>query len=110
MWESAGLHWRKLSLRLTFLTINLVLPFYTPKKHYKTFRLSDVFRGYKEVTLGCDGLMYQYNKYLNRIPVPCFFSTVKFTPARFRSASLGASIICTTYERKFEFQLDLKII
>ena len=33
-----------------------VLLFYTRWKHQKTFRFSDVFRGYRKATLGCDGL------------------------------------------------------
>ena len=34
-----------------------VLPFYTPWKHQKTFRFSDVFRGYRKATPGCNGLI-----------------------------------------------------
>ena len=40
-----------------------VLLFYTPWKHQKTFRFSDVFRGYKKATPGCNGLrslLWQY--------------------------------------------------
>ena len=33
-----------------------VLLFNTPWKHQKTFRFSDVFRGYRKVTPGCNGL------------------------------------------------------
>ena len=33
-----------------------VLLFYTPRKHQKTFRFSDVFRGYRKATPGCNGL------------------------------------------------------
>ena len=33
-----------------------VLLFYTPWKHQKIFRFSDVFRGYRKATLGCNGL------------------------------------------------------
>ena len=29
---------------------------YTPWKHQKTFRFSDIFRGYRKATLGCNGL------------------------------------------------------
>ena len=34
----------------------LVLLFYTSWKHQKTFRFSDVFRGYRKETMGCNGL------------------------------------------------------
>ena len=33
-----------------------VLLFCTPWKHQKTFRFSDVFRGYRKATLACNGL------------------------------------------------------
>ena len=33
-----------------------VLLFYIPWKHLKTFRFSDVFRGYRKATTGCNGL------------------------------------------------------
>ena len=35
---------------------SLVLLFYTPWKLQKTFRFSDVFRGYRKATPGCNGL------------------------------------------------------
>ena len=35
---------------------NPVLLFYTPWKHQKTFRFSDVYRGYRKATLGCNGI------------------------------------------------------
>ena len=35
-----------------------MLLFYTPWKHLKTFRFSDVFRGYGKVTPGCNGIIY----------------------------------------------------
>ena len=38
-----------------------MLLFYTPWKHRKTKRFSDVFRGYRKATPGCNGL----NKMLN---------------------------------------------
>ena len=31
-----------------------------PKKHQKTFRFSDVFRGYRKATAGCNGLIIRY--------------------------------------------------
>ena len=34
-----------------------VLVFYTPWKHQKTFRFSDVFRGYRKATPSCNGLI-----------------------------------------------------
>ena len=33
-----------------------VLVFYTPWKHQKIFRFSDIFRGYRKATPGCNGL------------------------------------------------------
>ena len=33
-----------------------MLLFYTPWKHQKTFRFSDIFRGYRKATPGCNGL------------------------------------------------------
>ena len=33
-----------------------VLLFYTPWKYQKTFRFSDIFRGYRKATPGCNGL------------------------------------------------------
>ena len=33
-----------------------LLLFYTPWKHQKIFRLSDIFRGYRKGTPGCNGL------------------------------------------------------
>ena len=33
-----------------------MLLIYTPEKHQKTFRFSDVFRGYRQATPGCNGL------------------------------------------------------
>ena len=35
-----------------------MLLFYTPWKHKKTFRFSDVFRGYIKATTGCNGLIF----------------------------------------------------
>ena len=34
-----------------------VLLFYTPWKHHKTFRFSDVFKRHRKATLGCNGLI-----------------------------------------------------
>ena len=39
-----------------------MLLFYTPWKHQKTFRFSDVFRGYRKATPGCNGLSETYMK------------------------------------------------
>ena len=47
-----------LNFNQTYLThYSPVLLFYTPWKHQKTFRFSDVFRGYIKATLGCNGLI-----------------------------------------------------
>ena len=35
-----------------------MLLFYTPWKHQKTFSFSDVFRGYRKATPGCNGLRW----------------------------------------------------
>ena len=43
-------------LQLTLTHYSPMLLFYTPLKHQKTFRFSDVFRGYRKVTPGCNGL------------------------------------------------------
>ena len=40
-----------------------VLLFGTPWKHQKTFRFSDVFRGYRKATSGCNGLSELMNFY-----------------------------------------------
>ena len=40
---------------------SLVLLFYTPRKHQKIFRFSDVFRGYRKATLDCNGLNKRIN-------------------------------------------------
>ena len=37
-----------------------VLLFYTPWKHQKIFRFSDVFRGYRKAMPGCNGLISQF--------------------------------------------------
>ena len=37
-----------------------MLLFYTPGKHQKTFRFSDVFKWYGKATPGCNGLI-KYN-------------------------------------------------
>ena len=47
--------------RITFLELPLthhspLLLFYTPRKHQKTFRFPDVFRGYGKATPGCNRL------------------------------------------------------
>ena len=39
---------------------SLMLLFYTPWKHLETFRFSDVFRGYRKATPGCNGLKLIY--------------------------------------------------
>ena len=36
-----------------------MLYFYIPRKHKKTLRVFDVFRGYKNVTLGRNELMFE---------------------------------------------------
>ena len=38
-----------------------LLLFYTPWKHWKTFRFSDVFRWYRKATPGCNGLIKNKN-------------------------------------------------
>ena len=53
-----------------------VLLFYTPWKHQKTFRFSDVFRGYKKVTLGCNGLIMKFLPDNNFISKSCNYHRV----------------------------------
>ena len=47
-------------LKVTYIPLthyySPLLLFYTRWKHQKTFRFSDVFRGYRKTTLGCNGL------------------------------------------------------
>ena len=46
----------------TFLThYSPVLLFYTPRKNQKTFKFSDVLRGYRKATPGCNGLNKGFN-------------------------------------------------
>ena len=47
-----------------------VLLFYTPWKHQKTFRFSDVFRGYRKATPGCNGLNNIWAKHWTPTHVP----------------------------------------
>ena len=46
----------QLLLKTTLPHYSPVLLFYTPWKHQKTFRFSNVFRGYRKATPGCNGL------------------------------------------------------
>ena len=43
-----------------FNSLLLLLLFYTPWKHKKTFRFSDVFRGYRKATPGYNGLIKDF--------------------------------------------------
>ena len=45
------------SSNATLTHYSSVLLFYTPWKHQKIFRFSNVFRGYRKPTPGCNGLM-----------------------------------------------------
>ena len=51
------------NLNLKALTFNPLQPsvafLYTPSKHQKSFRFSDVFKGYRKATPGCNGLRQQ---------------------------------------------------
>ena len=40
---------------------------YTPWKHQKSFRFSDVFRGYRKATPGCNGLKAIFSSYINQL-------------------------------------------
>ena len=57
---------------------SLVLFFYTPWKHQKNFRFSDVFRGYRKTTPGCNGLNADMNNIRN-VETMQSFLTLKFT-------------------------------
>ena len=43
-----------------------MLLFHTPWKHQKTYRFSDVFRGYRKATLDCNGLSLTMKAYMKR--------------------------------------------
>ena len=49
--------------KTNFIHYSLVLLFYTPWKHQKTYRFSDVFRGYRKTTPGCN-----HNNYHGDLP------------------------------------------
>ena len=63
-------------LRLTLYRPMLL--FHTPWKHQKTFRFSDVFRGYRKATPGCNGL----NNILSTLSQAIIASVSKFVEAR----------------------------
>ena len=50
------------------------LLFYTPSKHQKTFRFSDVFRGYRKATPGCNGLFRDSTSYYFKLRCRLVFS------------------------------------
>ena len=57
-----------------------MLLFYNPWKHHKTFRFSDVFRGYRKATPGCNGLRKKTVQcHLVFILQPWMFSLVLFS-------------------------------
>ena len=51
-----------LSESISLTNYSPVLLFYTPWKHQKTFRFSDVFRVYRKATPGCNGLNSSWNR------------------------------------------------
>ena len=76
-----------------------MLLFYTHWKHQKTIRFSDVFRGYKKATPGCNGLILEvkldFNKYnftwsfflfIAYLEIQTWLSTVRF---RWKSLTLN---------------------
>ena len=54
------------SLTLSLNPFQTSVACYTPWKHQKTFRFSDVFRGYRNATLGWNGLTYFSELYLSK--------------------------------------------
>ena len=54
---------KPLKIVVVSLLLTQILPgvaFYTPWKHQKTWRFSDIFRGYRKATPGCNGLMFSF--------------------------------------------------
>ena len=57
----------KASFYLILTRCSLVWLFYALRKHQKTFRFSDVFRGNRKATPGCNGLMKHFHKHTRKI-------------------------------------------
>ena len=62
IYKKLEIDWRKLHRTFSGLSeqlthCSLVLLFYTPWKHQKTFMFSDLFRGYRKATPSCNGLI-----------------------------------------------------
>ena len=70
-----------------------VLPFYPLWKLQKTFRFSDVFRGYKKATLGCNGLLSLQYLFSNQ---NYSFMYKLFLPVYLRLAALFWWFYCPT--------------
>ena len=76
-----------------------VLLFYTASKYQKTFRFSDVFKGYRKATTGCNGLkimlhcssfIYQYNR----------LSETQFEKKLWKTQQVNVILTCLKWSEK----------